>query len=93
MKCKKKDFTISIHDLVKCMLDVGVTENCIVKSFAQYSASTLQDITKYFFNKRLKINDNIFAATLKKHENKIVEEQFWKNFIAENQELPFKKMF
>jgi hypothetical protein len=75
------------------MLKIGVTENCIVKSFAQYSATTLQNITKYFFNKRLKINDNIFVIALKKYEDKIVAEELREMLMADNQGAVFKKIF
>lgn len=93
MKCSKKDFTMPIRDIANCMLSIGVSENCIVKSFAQYSASTLQNITKYFFNSRIKVNDSIFVTTLKKHEIKMSEEALKEKIITENRRVPFKRIF
>ena len=75
------------------MLEIGITESCVVKIFALYSANGIQSITKYFYDKRAKINDNVFVATLKKYESRIFNEGLRQDFLKENKMGAFKKMF
>lgn len=66
MKSRKDDFKIPLNDLVLCMLELGLTQNFIVRIFNDYPAYRLESLTKYFYNKkkRKKINDYVFKAAL-----------------------------
>lgn len=72
MRCKRNDFSMPLKDLVQSMLEIGVSDNGAVKSFASFRANTLQLVTRYFFNKGARINDHIFFYTCKKHEREVL---------------------